>query len=191
MKDRFYYTLFSIVRLMSRNNKIILLGDFNSRVGWNRSIWQGVICHHGTGNTNSIRPRLLCPELDMHMTSVLDFLDASKVQTLVPIQVRNCHAPKLHIMHVRRLTMSYSSYAWGGFSTDHDQISLTLQLTVRPPTRRQKAMRKRNVKAAHAHNIREKPRSTIVKSLSRVQTTATLKCISNFTYDRRRFPQPY
>ena len=59
VKDRFYDTLYSTLRIILRNDKIILLGDFNARVGRNHDIWQGVIGHHGAGNTNSSGLRLL------------------------------------------------------------------------------------------------------------------------------------
>ena len=51
--DRFYDTLYCILRRISRKDKIILLGDFNARVGRNHDIWQGVIDHHGVDNMNS------------------------------------------------------------------------------------------------------------------------------------------
>ena len=53
MKDRFYDTLYSTLRRISPDEKIILLGDFNARVGRNIDIWHGVIGPHGGGNMNS------------------------------------------------------------------------------------------------------------------------------------------
>ena len=41
------------------DDKIILLGDFNARVGRNHDIWHGVIGHHGVGYMNSSGLRLL------------------------------------------------------------------------------------------------------------------------------------
>ena len=58
VKDRFYDVLYSTLRRILQNNKIILLGDFNARVGRNNDIGHGVIGHHGIGNMNSsgLRP---------------------------------------------------------------------------------------------------------------------------------------
>ena len=66
-KDRFYDTLYSTLRRISQDDKIILLGDFNARVGRNYDIWHGVIGHHGVGNMNSSGLRLLslCSELGL------------------------------------------------------------------------------------------------------------------------------
>ena len=51
--DRFYDTLYPTLRRISQDCKIILLGDFNARVGRNHDILHGVIGHHGDGNVNS------------------------------------------------------------------------------------------------------------------------------------------
>ena len=59
VKDRFYDTLYSTLRSISRSDIVILLGDFNARVGRNHGISQGVIGHHGVCNMNSNGLRLL------------------------------------------------------------------------------------------------------------------------------------
>ena len=83
VKDRSYDMLYSTLRRTSQNDKIILLGDFNARVGRNRDIWHGVIGYDGVGNMSSSGLPLLsvCCELgfsipntlfqlrDMHKTS--------------------------------------------------------------------------------------------------------------------------
>ena len=59
VKDCFYDTLYSTLRRILQDDKILLLGDFNARVGRNRDIWYGVIGHHGVGSMNSSSLRLL------------------------------------------------------------------------------------------------------------------------------------
>ena len=68
-------------------------------------------------------------------------------------------------------------------STDHRLIRSTLQLTVRPPARRQKPRHKLNVHAAHNQNIREELRNVIDQSLSHISTTTTLNCTSSLTME--------
>ena len=65
VKDRFYETLYSTLRRIWRNDEIILLDDFNARVGRNHDIWQGFIGHHGVGSMNSSGVRLhsICSKL--------------------------------------------------------------------------------------------------------------------------------
>jgi len=55
-KDRFYDILRSTLRSVPRSDKIVVLGDFNARVGSNHLIWSGVIGKHGVGNANSNGP---------------------------------------------------------------------------------------------------------------------------------------
>ena len=71
MKDRIYDTLYSTLRRILQDDKIILLGDLNARVGRNHDIWHGVIGHHGVGNMNSSGLRLLslCSELGLAITN--------------------------------------------------------------------------------------------------------------------------
>ena len=68
-------------------------------------------------------------------------------------------------------------------SSDHRLIHSTLQLTVRPPARRQKPKHRLNVHVAHNQNIREELRNAIDQSLSHISTTTTLNCTSNLTME--------
>ena len=67
----FYDMLYSTLRRILRSDKIILLGDFNARVGRIHDIWHGVIGHHGVGNMNRNGLRLLslCCELGLAFTN--------------------------------------------------------------------------------------------------------------------------
>ena len=71
VKDRFYHTLNSTLRRISKNDKIILLGDFNARVCKDHDIWHCVIGNHGAGNMTSSGLRLLslCSELGLAITN--------------------------------------------------------------------------------------------------------------------------
>lgn len=63
-KDNFYNQL-------RYKDKIILMGDFNARVGSDFQSWEGVLGHHGIGHMNSNGLRLLsfCKEFDMCITN--------------------------------------------------------------------------------------------------------------------------
>ena len=71
VNDRFHDTLYFILRRISQDGKIILLGVFNARVVRNHYMWHGVIGHHGAGNMNISGLRLLslCSELGLAITS--------------------------------------------------------------------------------------------------------------------------
>ena len=59
VKNRFYDALYSTLQGILQDDKVILLGDFNARLGRNHGIWHGIIGHHGVGNMNSSGLRLL------------------------------------------------------------------------------------------------------------------------------------
>ena len=78
-KERFYENLKTIIRKTARHVKLILLGDFNARVGSDLSAWERVIGHHGVGNENSNGSLLLtmCAEFQLVITNTL-FQQAEK-----------------------------------------------------------------------------------------------------------------
>ena len=85
VKDCFYDTLYSTLQRILRNDKITLLGDFNTRVGRNHDIWQDVIGNHVVGmqlttktserNCATSLPNL-CPIYQrlLHQTALQTFL---------------------------------------------------------------------------------------------------------------------
>ena len=187
VKDRFYDTLFSTLRRISQDDKIILLGDFNARVGRNHDIWHGVIGHNGFGNMNSSGLRLLslCSELGLAITNTFFQLrDMHKTSWMHP-RSKHWHLIDYVIVRRRYLNEVQITRAMRGSecSTDYRLIRSTLRPTVRPPVRRQKPRHKPNVHAAHNHNIREELHNAIDQSLSHISTTTTLNRTSNLTME--------
>ena len=185
VNDRFHYTLYSTLRRIWQNDKNVLLGDFNVRVGENREIWHGVIGHHGVGNINSSGLRLLslCSELGLAISSTFFQLrDMHKTSWMHP---RSKHWRLIDYVIVRRRDLNEvqltRTMRGAECSTDHRLIRSTLRLNVRPAALRQKPRRKLNVHAAHNQNIREELRNAIAQSLSHISTTTTLSCTSNLT----------
>ena len=165
MKDRFYDTLYSTLRRISQDDKIILLGDFNVWVGSNHDIWHGVIGHHGVGIMNSSGLRLLslCSEFGLAITNTFfQLCDMHKTSWMHP-RSKHWHLIDYVIVIRSSLNEVQITRAMRGAecSTDHLIIHSTLRLTVRPPPRRQKPMHKLNVHAAHNQNIREELHNAI------------------------------
>ena len=52
-KEEFYNTLRETIAHVPKNDKLILAGDFNGRVGKNTESWFGVLGQHALGNCNS------------------------------------------------------------------------------------------------------------------------------------------
>ena len=56
VKDKLYDDLDSVISAVPRTDKLILLGDFNARVGTDQQTWEEVIGSEGVGKCNSNGP---------------------------------------------------------------------------------------------------------------------------------------
>ena len=82
--NRFYDQLNQALRSVPAADKILLMGDFNARVGQDHSTWPGVIGKYGCGNLNSNGELLIsvCSEHQLCITpsssidQLTSFLDA-------------------------------------------------------------------------------------------------------------------
>ena len=72
-KERFYESLTATIGRVPRSDKLIVLGEFNARVGRNHETWERVIGHHGTRNENANGSLLLnmCAEHQLTITNTL------------------------------------------------------------------------------------------------------------------------
>ena len=71
-KDQFYQDLEALLHSCN-NDKIIILGDFNARVGNDTTSWPGVIGPHGVGKVNDNGERLLnfCAQHQLVITNTI------------------------------------------------------------------------------------------------------------------------
>ena len=187
VKDRFYDSLYSILRRTSQDDKIILLGDFNARAGKNHDIWHGVIGQHGLVNMNSSGLRLLslCSELSHAITNT--FFRLRDMHKISWMHSRSKHWHLIDYIIVRRRDLNEAKIAramrGAECSTDHRIIRSILRLTAKPPARWQKPRHKFNVHAAHNLNIINELRNAIDQTLSHISTTTALNCTSNLTME--------
>ncbi|KAJ7428881.1 craniofacial development protein 2-like protein [Willisornis vidua] len=70
-KDKFYTDLHCLTQKVPTDDKIIILGDFNGRVGKNSDTWKGVLGKQGFGNYNDNGCLLLefCAEQQLTITN--------------------------------------------------------------------------------------------------------------------------
>ena len=73
MKEQFYEDHRSILAKVPSTDKILLLGDFNARVGNNSDAWPSVIGCHGNGkiNSNGLLLLSLCSEFELSITNTM------------------------------------------------------------------------------------------------------------------------
>ena len=182
-KIAFMTKLYSTLWMTLQSDKIILLGDFNARVGRNHDIWKDVIGHHNVGNINSSGLRLhsLCSELVLAIKNT--FFQLCDMYKISWMHLRSKHWHLIDYINVARCDLNevQITRAMRGAecSTPHHLTRSTLRLTVWPPARKQKPIGRLNVRAAHSQNIREELRSAIAQSFCRVTQTTTSKCTSN------------
>ena len=72
-KDRFYSDLRSLIQSTPADDKVVILGDFNARVGQDSEAWKGVLGKHGVGNCNENGRLLLefCAEKQFTITNTI------------------------------------------------------------------------------------------------------------------------
>ena len=72
-KEVFYDQLNGVIKEVPAANKLLLLGDFNARVGTDHESWDGVLGHHGVGNENTNGTMLLslCTRHELTITNTL------------------------------------------------------------------------------------------------------------------------
>ena len=70
-KAKFYYELREVLNKIPPADRILLLRDFNARVGSDYCAWDGVVGRHGVGNCNASGLDLLtlCTEYDLCITN--------------------------------------------------------------------------------------------------------------------------
>ena len=81
-KEQFYEKFDQVIRSTPSSDKLVILGDFNVRVGRDYSSWEGVLGRHGVGKTNDngLHPLSKCAEHSLCITNTW-FRMADKYKT--------------------------------------------------------------------------------------------------------------
>ena len=93
VKDQFYEQLDALIAAVPKSEKLIILGDFNARVGTDRHTWPGVIGQQGTGrcNRNGLLLLQTCTAHELVITSTLLRLPTRNKTTWVHHRSKHWH----------------------------------------------------------------------------------------------------
>ncbi|XP_072947721.1 uncharacterized protein [Epargyreus clarus] len=138
-KLQFYDDLRIILRGIPPSDKVLLMGDFNARVGSDHQAWQQVLGRHGVGkcNTNGSLLLSLCAEFNLSVTNTFFRMpDKFKTSWMHP---RSKHWHLIDYVIVRRADLKdvLVTRAMRGAEgwTDHRLIRSKVRLCYKPPHR--------------------------------------------------------
>ena len=77
VKEAFYRDLHNLLQQVDSKDKLLILGDFNARVGRDFELWKGVLGRHGIGNCND-NERLLLEFYSEHQLVITNTLFRQK-----------------------------------------------------------------------------------------------------------------
>ena len=140
-KDKFYEELDSHISSVPQSDKLILLGDFNARIGTDHQAWHRVIGKHGVGkcNSNGLLMLRLRAMHDLSITNTMFRLPTCNKTSWMHPRSRHWHLIDYVITRARdrqdvRLTKAmFGADCW----TDHRLIVSRLNLVIQPKRRPQ------------------------------------------------------
>ncbi|XP_045101450.1 uncharacterized protein LOC123498409 [Portunus trituberculatus] len=140
-KAAFYTQLDRTIQAVPANDKLVVLGDFNARVGKDHRLWEGILGRHGIGNCNANGQLLLglCAEHQLVVTNTIFQLPKRQKTTWRHPRSKHWHILDYVLTKARdrgdvRITRSMlgADDCW----TDHRLLISRLSLTtLRPPRR--------------------------------------------------------
>ena len=161
VKDKFYDDLDNVISATPRTDKLILLGDFNARVGTDHQTWEGVIGPEGVGKCNSNGLLLLrkCAEHDLLITNTVFRLpNRNKTSWMHP---RSKHWHLIDYVIVRRTDRQdvkvTKTMCGADCWTDHRLVVSKLNLRIQPARRPQgkKAPKRLDVSKLNKDSMRQ------------------------------------
>ncbi|XP_049869331.1 uncharacterized protein LOC126369082 [Pectinophora gossypiella] len=138
-KAKFYFELKQVLNKIPSADRIILLGDFNARVGKDHGAWDGVLGRHGVGkcNDNGLDLLTLCAEFDLTITNTCFRLPEKFKTTWMHPRSKHWHLLDYVIVRKRDLSEVLTTRAMRGAQgwTDHQLVRSKLRLQLRTPRR--------------------------------------------------------
>jgi len=182
-QHHYYAMLRSTLMQVPRRNKLIVLGDFNARIGSDTKIWGNFMGKHGVGNINSNGQRLLslCSEFGLFVTNTLFQLKHKHKTTWMHLRSKHWHlldhvlVKAVDLQDVQITGVMRGAECW----TDHHLVRTSLRIRIRPPARKQKPQRRLNVSGLGRRADLSSLRAVISSNLAQVSDCSPLPVQSN------------
>lgn len=140
VKESFYQSLRAVINSVSQHDKLMLLGDFNARVGRDHIVWPGIIGKQGVGNMNSNGQLLLdlCSEMSLVITNTIFRLRNRDKTTWMHPRSRHWHLIDFAITRQRDRAMVLVTKALRNADdcwTDHRPVFCNIRIPLKPKPR--------------------------------------------------------
>eukprot|EP00057_Strongylocentrotus_purpuratus_P023176 XP_011677650.1 PREDICTED: uncharacterized protein LOC105444720 [Strongylocentrotus purpuratus] len=171
-KENFYNQLRRTLRDTPRTDKLILMGDFNARVGRDYEKWQSVLGRHGIGkcNTNGELLLALCSEFELLLTNTVFKQREEHKTTWMHPRSKHWHLIDYIITRQRDRIDVHSTRTMRGANclTDHQLLRSKIAFALRSKRRKQGATKlaKLNTDRLHVNTQRLKLEQDMEKALA-------------------------
>ncbi|XP_063624759.1 uncharacterized protein LOC134796499 [Cydia splendana] len=140
IKDQFYEELTQALSKVKSREQILLLGDFNARVGRDYEAWPNVLGRHGIGNMNNNGQLLLslCAQFDLSITNTFFRLPSKHKATWMHPRSKHWHLIDYAIVRRRDIGQVNITRVMRGANcwTDHRLVLTKINISLRRPSRR-------------------------------------------------------
>ena len=178
-KEEFYNKLSESIKSVPSCHKLLVMGDFNARVGTDYDSWGKVIGRHGVGNENSNGTLLLsmCSQLELIITNTI-FQQANRHKTTwMHPGTKEWHMIDYVITRQRDAGDVHHTRAMCGSCTwsDHRLVKCKLALHAKKPRHRcrLKPVRKLNIDRLKSPECRSSLASKLQEAYASVNSTET------------------
>nr|VZI46851.1 unnamed protein product [Spirometra erinaceieuropaei] len=141
VRDKFYEDLHALLATVSKADKLIVLGDFNARVGTDHTAWRGVLGPHGLRGSNDNGLLLLrtCAEHRLILTSTFFCLPEREKATWRHPRSRQWHLLDYVLVRRRdqRDVLVTKEIAGADGWTDHRLVISKMRIRLQPRRRPQ------------------------------------------------------
>nr|VZI45964.1 unnamed protein product [Spirometra erinaceieuropaei] len=141
VKDKFYEDLHALLATVSKADKLIVLGDFNARVGTDHTAWRGVLGPHGLRGSNDHGLLLLraCAEHRLILTNTFFCLPEREKATWRHPRSRQWHLLDNVLVRRRdqRDVLVTKAIAGADGWTDHRLVISKMRIRLQPRRRPQ------------------------------------------------------